>query len=41
MLLAHGTGICPLEILAVAPTLAAVWACRGMLITRFRALLGL
>jgi len=41
MLLAHGTGICPLEILAVAPALAAVWACRGLFVGRVRAMLGL
>jgi len=41
MLLAHGTGICPLEIVAVVPALAAAWACRGLLVTRFRAFLGL
>jgi len=41
MLLAHGTGICPLEIMYAAPAVAALWATREVLFARVRALLGL
>lgn len=33
-MLAHGTGICPLEILAAFPVLSALWATRGVWLAR-------
>lgn len=34
MLLAHGSFLCPLEILAALPLLGTLWACRHALLAK-------